>query len=382
MGSTACEGAVGHVWLDPTSRSIPIGSATSRSPGRLAAPLESLVAGRPRTVLALKAAVAAGLAWLVVIPFSGVADDYPYYAPLGAVVVTSTTVMTSVRTSLQALASLAIGAGLAVLVVQVPVPRVFGVMAVVGIGTALATWKRLGEMSSWVPFTALFVLILGGEDPSDYVLGYGGLTAVGAAVGVAVNLAFPQLPLGRTLQALAELQEELARQLRSLAEDLRTEDDLGTDSAQISDSVAPPAQRLGGLVAEVRDARRANWRAGRWGALADRRVERAEALGTITYLVEELGALLGRSSRQLLRGRSALGDAIADALDSTAHMLEATDLMTMDDDAHASVAEARRCVEQLREVTLRQTGDRDADDAVLVGASATVALQRAIESWE
>ena len=49
-----------------------------------------LITARPRTLLALKAAVAAGLAWLVVLPFSGVADDYPYYAPLGAVVATST----------------------------------------------------------------------------------------------------------------------------------------------------------------------------------------------------------------------------------------------------------------------------------------------------
>ena len=333
-------------------------------------------------MLALKAAVAAGLAWLVVIPFSGVADDYPYYAPLGAVVVTSTTVMTSVRTSLQAMAALAIGAGLAVVVVQAPVAQVVAVMLVVGIGTALGAWKRLGEMSAWVPFAALFVLILGGEDPSYYVLGYGSLTAVGAAVGVAVNLALPQLPLGRTLQALAALQEELARQLRSLAEDLRTEDDLGTDSARISSSVAPASQRLGRLVAEVGDARRVNWRAGRWRELADRRVERAEALGTISYLVEELGALLGSSSRQLLRGRTAVGDAIADALEATAHMLEATDLMTMDEDAHASVAEARRCVDHLREVTLRHVGDPGADDAVLIGASATVALQRAIEGWE
>lgn len=333
-------------------------------------------------MLALKAAVAAGLAWLVVIPFSGVADDYPYYAPLGAVVATSTSVMTSVRTGVQAIAALVIGAGLAAVVGQVPVPRAIGVMVVVGIGTALAAWRRLGEMGVWVPFAALFVLILGGDDPSHYVLGYAGLTAVGAVVGVAVNLALPQLPLGHTLQALAVLQEELSRQLRSLAEDLRTEDDLGTDSALVSGSVAPPAQRLGQLVSEVRDARRANWQAGRWRQLADRRVERAESLGTITYLVEELGALLGRSSREMLRGRTAVGDAIADALEATAHMLEATDLMTMDEDAHAAVAEARRCVEHLRQVTLRHVGDPGADDAVLIGASATVALQRAIEGWE
>lgn len=333
-------------------------------------------------MLALKAAVAAGAAWLLVWPFGGVADDYPYYAPLGAVVVMSTTVMTSVRTGLQAMAALGVGAGLAVAVSQVPVPRVIGVMVVVGIGTALANWHRLGTMSVWVPFAALFVLILGGDDPSYYVLGYGSLTAVGAAVGVAVNLALPQLPLGRTLQALDALQEELSHQLRSLADDLKSADDLGTDHVRISSSVSPPAKRLEQLVSEVHDARRVNWNAGRWRHLADRRVEQARALETIAYVVEEVGALLGRSSTLMLRGRTPVGDAIADALVATADMLDETALNTGHEDATAPAADARRCVEHLREVTLRHGGDRDTDDAVLVGSSATVTLQRAIEAWE
>lgn len=332
-------------------------------------------------MLALKAALAAGAAWLLVQPFGGVADDYPYYAPLGAVVVMSTTVMTSVRTGMQAVAAIGVGAGLAALVIQMPVPRLVGIMAVVGVGFALAGWRRLGAMSMWVPFAALVVLILGGNNPAHYVLGYGGLTAVGAVVGVAVNLALPQLPLGRAMQAVAALQEELAHQLRSLADDLRSADDLGTDSVRISSSVKPPAERLEQLVSEVRDARRVNWRAGRWRHLANRREEQARALETISYLVEEVGALLGRSSSQMLRGRTPVGDAIADALVATADMLEATDLAG---GAHADVAptaEAMGCVDRLREVTLRLGGDRDADDAVLVGSSATVTLHRAIEAW-
>ena len=56
-------------------------------------------------------------------------------------------------------------------------------------------------------------------------------------------------------------------------------------------------------------------------------------------------------------------------------------LTTGDENATAPATEARRCVEHLREVTLRHGGDREADDAVLVGSSATVTLQRAIEAW-
>lgn len=359
---------------------------SSASP-RIAAPVRwlgrgfvRLVRDHPQTVLAIKAAFAAGVAWLLVQPFGGVADDYSYYAPLGAVVVMSTTVMASVRTGLQAMAAIGVGAGLAAIVIQVPVPRLVAIMIVVGVGFALANWRRLGAMSMWVPFAALFVLVLGGDNPSYYVLGYFGLTAVGAVVGVAVNLALPQLPLGRTMQALAALQDELTQQLRSLADDLRSAEDLGTDSVRISSSVKPPAEKLEQLVSEVRDARRVNWRSGRWADLANRREEQARALETIGYLVEEVGALLGRSNTQMLRGRTPVGDAIADALGSTADMLEATDLKS--EDSAAPAADARRCVQHLREVTLRRADTRDADDVVLIGASATVTLQRAIEAWE
>jgi hypothetical protein len=41
--------------------------------------------------------VAAAVAWLVVLPFVGVADDYAYYAPLGAVIAVSATVARSWR---------------------------------------------------------------------------------------------------------------------------------------------------------------------------------------------------------------------------------------------------------------------------------------------
>lgn len=352
-------------------------SAPARSLGRR---VVDLVSEYPQTVLALKAALAAGVAWLLVQPFGELADDYAYYAPLGAVVVMSTTVMASVRTGLQAVAAIGLGAALAALVIQVPVPRLVAIMIVVGVGFALANWRRLGTMSMWVPFAALFVLVLGGDDPSYYVLGYFGLTAVGAAVGVVVNLALPQMPLRRTIQALATLQGELAHQLRSLAEDLRSPEDLGTDSVNISSSVNPPAELLKQLVSEVRDARRVNWRSGRWAHLVNRREEQARALEMIAYLVEEVGGLLGRSDTQMLRGRTPVGDAIADALEATADMLEATDLTT--GDSAAPAADAMRCVDHLREVTLRHGGTRNADDAVLVGASATVTLQHAIAAWK
>ena len=48
-------------------------------------------ARHPRYGLAAKAALAASLAWAVVQLVPGPASAYPYYAPLGAVIATSTT---------------------------------------------------------------------------------------------------------------------------------------------------------------------------------------------------------------------------------------------------------------------------------------------------
>lgn len=351
----------------------------SRNPVRWVAPgFADFVSEHPQGVLAVKAAVAAGAAWLLVQPFGGIADEYGYYAPLGAVVVMSTAVMTSVRTGLQAVAAIGLGAGLALLAQELPVPRVLGLMAVVGVGTSLAAWRRLGGMGVWVPVASLFVLLLGGSSPTSYILGYAGLTAVGAAVGVVVNLAAPQLPLGRTLHAMTTLQAELSRQLREVADDLSTEEDLGADSERIRSFLEPREKRLDQLVSEARESRRANWRAGRWRGLAGRRAEQTKALETLAYLVEEVGMLIGGSTTRMRTQRSPVGDAIAQALMATAAMLEETDLTAPREEPVPS-AQARDAVEHLRQVVLDQHDD---PDYVLVGSSVTVSLERAIQAWE
>ena len=356
-----------------------IAEPVSRNPVRRAAPgFSDFVSAHPQALVAVKAAVAAAAAWLLVQPFSGVADDYAYYAPLGAVVVMSTTVMTSVRTGLQSIAAIGLGAGLGLLALQVPVPRVVGLTVVVGVGTALAAWRHLGAMGVWVPFAAMFVLILGGSNPTSFILGYGGLTAVGAAVGIVVNLAAPQLPLGRTLNAMTTLQEELARWLRDIADDLTTEEEVGADTARITSSLEPRARRLDQLLTEVSESRRVNWRAGRWRHLADRREAQIKALETIAHLVEEVGLLLAGSTTRMRTRRSAVGDAIALALAATADMLDQTDLTGAPEEPAPS-GQAREAVEHLRRVVL----DRDGDpDYVLVGSSVTVSLERAIQAWE
>ena len=48
-----------------------------------------------RVLLAAKTALAVGIAWLIAPLVPGVADDYPYYAPLGALVSMTPTMMGS-----------------------------------------------------------------------------------------------------------------------------------------------------------------------------------------------------------------------------------------------------------------------------------------------
>jgi hypothetical protein len=148
----------------------------------------------PAAVLAVKASVAAGVAWLVVKPLAGLADDYPYYAPLGAVIATSTTALRSLHESLRTLAAIVLGAAVALVALSLPLPRLAGLVITTGVGVALGSWHLLGSRSSWVPITALFVLLVGDSHPWHYALGYGGFVALGAVVGIAVDAAAPQRP--------------------------------------------------------------------------------------------------------------------------------------------------------------------------------------------
>lgn len=361
------------------------GDAGPASPlRRLRARVVETLSNHPYAFLALKSAVAAALAWALVKPLGGPADEYAYYAPLGAVVVMSTTAMSSVRTSVQAVLAISLGAVLGVVGTHLPGPGLMALMLVVGVGTALSVWRHLGAMGMWVPFAGMFVLILGGKDPWQYVLYYAGLSAIGTVVGVVVNLLAPQLPLGRTLQAVSALRRELGSQLRQLAEDIRSADDLSVDSVRISSSVQPHARYLEGLVAEVREARRVNWRAGRWQRIVDEREEQARALERIAYLVEEVAALIGRSSTTVMAGSSELGEAVAAALRSTAVMVEAgNDAYEEDEHGVSPLEEARRHVEHLRRLVLqrRDQPDDDDDNDILIGASVAVSLERAVEAW-
>lgn len=341
----------------------------------------------PTLLLAVKTAIAAAVAWLLVQPFGGFVDNYPYYAPLGAVVAMSTSVVQSVRTAAQAVAAIVTGAALAFGMDALPLTEPLAIGLGLGLGTLLAAVRFFGAMAGWVPFATLFVLIVGAHDPWRYAAAYGGLTALGATVGVIANLALPQLPLTPAARAQERLREQLADQLDLLADGLERGEVLSPDDwASLRVELWPQARRVDDLVTAAADSRRANWRAARWTESADRAEKQARALQRLTGCVDEVIALVGdvRTSVHAddelaahLRARSAA------ALRAVAEMLRTVpDDTRRSEEPDAPIPEAARASEAVERLA------EDASEAAaraghhyLAAAAIAVTLQQAVEAW-
>ena len=174
-----------------------------------------------RLLLAAKTTLAVGIAWFVAPFVPGVADDYPYYAPLGALISMTPTLMGSVRVGLQTLAGLAIGILLAAAVIVFAEPNLITIPLVVGIGVLVSGSRWLLSSGGYAPVAALFVLIVGGGDPQSYSVGYIVQMAVGIAVGLVVNFTiFPPLRVNAAVTGLRDFRTLLAKHLDEMADAL------------------------------------------------------------------------------------------------------------------------------------------------------------------
>lgn len=337
----------------------------------------------PRWLLALKTALATGLAWLFVSPVGGFLDDYAYYAPMGAAVAMSTTVVGSVRTSVQAIGAMLVGAVVAVGVSATDPPVPLGIGLVIAIATLLAGIRSLGAMGGWILVTALFVLVLGGAHPVRYIAAYVGLTAFGAVLATAVNALLPQLPLAPVAKAQARLRRALAGELDDLAEGLTADRLLDEhDLERLRRSIEPHVEELRELVGEANEARRANWRAGRWSEAADRRYEQARALERLAGCVDEVGTLVS-DQRAAVHSDDERGEelraAMAHAMRAVASMLRSADEDAREEDADLGPTQvADAAVEDLRLLVARLA---TSSDQHLSASAVWVNLQRAVEAW-
>lgn len=326
----------------------------------------------PNVFLALKAALAASLAWLLVQPIGGFLEHYQYYAPLGALAVVSTSVVVSIRSSFEVVVAILLGAGIA-LVAQLlplmePLPLALAILAASLLGAA----GIAGSMSGWVPLAALFVLIAGAGNSIEYTAAYAGLTTLGAVVGVGVNVLFPQLPLTPAALAQDRLRGQLADQLDELATALEQEILGEKDWNSLRAGLARTAGDADRLMDEARDARRANWKAARWAETTERHHVRAQALQRLTGCVDEVIALVADQRAEIRNDDPAAAElraTTAQALRCVAALLRGSGDL---DAARSAVSDLRSRVVQAQAAT----GDHHFAAAAIV-----LNLEQAVEAW-
>ena len=335
----------------------------------------------PRWSMALKASVAAGIAWYVGLLAPAPFAEYPYYAPLGAVIATSSTVARSVRETAQTVAAILLGVLVARLADAFLPPAAPSIALVVGVATVAAGWRLFGEMGVYVITTALFVLVIGSANPEAFVGAYAGLVTAGALVGLAVNLAFPPLPLTPSDAALDGLRDTLADQLDALADGLRG--DRPPTPGEWDErryAIGPVREKARAAVAYAAEASRGNWHARRYSAWSVAQARRSQMLESHATVVDHLTSLLTETERDDVRD-PALGPdlrpAAADALAEYAAALRALEASTDEDvpDPPTALAEA---VDRLRHEVRDQRTRREGD--FLAAGAIVLALDRAVRA--
>ncbi|WP_152195862.1 FUSC family protein [Georgenia subflava] len=333
----------------------------------------------PRVALAIRGALAASIAWYLARFLPEPMSEYPYYAPLGAVIATTFTLAGSVRESLQAVAAIAIGGTIAyvgdlVAVESSPVT----VAAVVALGVLAAGWGRLGSMASWVPTAALFTLIIGGGE-AFYIWVYGGLIFLGGAIGIAINAIFPSLPLAPLWDAIEDIRNALADQLDELADGLDHDEPPDTDQWKgRSHDLAAVRREMRSALQDSNDARRGNLRAKRHLDELQRQRRHADSLDRVALLVADATDLVtteeNAGREQLALGRE-LRPPAARALRALAEALRSVENDAADEDA---VAETRAALNDLTDAIDRSRTSAPGG-GIMAAGSLAVAIRRCLD---
>ncbi|PPF74762.1 hypothetical protein [Pseudoclavibacter sp. Z016] len=166
-----------------------------------------------------KTAAAATLAWYAGHLVPGEASAYAYYAPLGALVASVPTVAGSVRSSVQVVVGVLLGVLASGALVTLGTPVALAVPVAVGVGTLLAGIPVFGAGRDYIPIAALFVFVVGGANPDGFSIGYVVQMAVGAAIGVGLNLIVPPAT-GRkqAMEAMSALKTTIADTIQRATE--------------------------------------------------------------------------------------------------------------------------------------------------------------------
>ncbi|WP_239071583.1 FUSC family protein [Amycolatopsis sp. SID8362] len=226
------------------------------------------VPGRERRILvqSAKATLAATGAWLLATLVLRLPQ--PFLAPYAAVFLVEATVYRSLRGWVQQVGSVATGVLLAAVAGQLIPWQAVALAVVVFAGLLAGSWRRFGESGVWVGVTGMLVVSYG-TATEPVLLGDRLLeTALGAAIGVAVNtLIFPPLYGERLVTAAGRVATALAELLEATSDLVRHDEPEDVDSllSRANDvrSQVLAAEDAAGL---TREGRRLNLRRGRPGA--------------------------------------------------------------------------------------------------------------------
>ena len=299
-----------------------------------------------RARLAVKGAFAAVVAWVLAKYAAGQPD--PYFAPLAALLGVYSTVARSLRESIQYIAGFVLGAVLAVPVGMLLGPGTAGIAVIVLAGLLIAGWRRLGDQSAQVTFTALFALLLGGHQPLHYISHRMSEVAIGVVTGLVINIAvFPPLQLRPAEHAVRQWGADVGDALAVLADAVTDPGRGGQLWPRYDGKLSASAEQARGAVRHARESLRWNLRASAGpkvprpdGAVLDaleglttrtRAVARSLLGTTADDAPPRIPASFGEEYARLLRMVADAVRQLADQRESASHGPEPTDLRGVQD---------------------------------------------------
>jgi len=329
----------------------------------------------PRLSMAVRGGIAAGLAWLVGIYVPHPLGDFPYYAPLGAVIATTSTLVRSVQDSVRVTVAVLLGALIARLADWLLPVGPLSIALVVAVALLCSSWRVFRETGSWVATSALFVLILGNADALSFVGSFAGLVAIGALVGIGVNFLLPPLHLTPAENALDGLSTLLAHEAEDLADVLDETGDVPVEDWEDRRAALQPVlERTRESVRQSREAARVNPRVRRYRRWTRGQDVRARELETVAASVDVVVTLLVDTGEPVRLPESLCGP-LARSLRSLAEVLRAD---AWSEDRDRLVDELQGEVRGFRDRLLELESPPGEG---LVAGSVAVALRRASDAF-
>lgn len=316
---------------------------------------------RPRLLLAAKTALAVGISWALAPHLPGAVNNYPYYAPLGALLSIYPTLMGSLKSGAQTLLGLLTGIALATLVVATVGPNWWSIPAIVGVGVVLSGTGWFGAGREYVPTAALFVLIIGGNQADQYALGYLAQMGFGIAIGIVVNIVIaPQVTSAAAAAKIDAFQGSLADQLRNIGEALRESwPPEHAAWARNTDQLEQTAESVRQALVEADESRRGNPRA--LLHCRDTRTDHAR-LETLNHIVFHIRDISGALADTVWERPGALSfdPELAAPMSAACHAIAAAIEQHGNQDAaaHRVLGKATRALRQLAEAVDQRTTEQ------------------------